>query len=76
MPFHRKVTGELADVRYENMPVTSFWRYRHWKSAGAPSSPLDHSLFQPGDIEPHVHEPSSPEMPLQIGSSSTPEAIA
>ena len=23
MPFHRKVTGEFDDVRYENIPVTS-----------------------------------------------------
>ena len=76
MPFHRKVTGEFDDVRYENIPVTSCCLYRHWKSDGISLSPLDHSSFQPGDIEPQVHEPSSPEMPRQTGLSSMPDAIA
>lgn len=75
MPFHRKVTGEFDDVRYENIPVTSCCLYRHWNSGGFPS-PLEYSSSQPGDIEPQMHVPSSFEMPRQIGSSSIPEAIA
>ena len=50
--------------------------YRHWKSSGGPASPLEYSSSQPGDIEPQMHEPSSFEMPRQIGLSSMPEAIA
>ena len=76
MPFHRNVTGEFDDVRYENIPVTSCCLYRHWKSSGGPASPLEYSSSQPGDIEPQMHEPSSFEMPRQIGLSSMPEAIA
>ena len=76
MPFHRKVTGEFDDVRYENIPVTSCCLYRHWNSSGGPASPLEYSSSQPGDIEPQMQLPSSFEMPRQIGLSSMPEAIA